>query len=353
MATKIFLTGVTGYIGGDALDAITTAHPDYSITALVRSPDKGAKVAQKYVSVRLVYGDLDSKDVIEEEAAKADIVCHFADCDHEPSANAIIAGLAKGHDKSKPGWFIHTSGTGILEVDDLLRETYGTSAEKVYDDWDGIKQCITLPDQAWHRNVDKIVLAGPEKSCGAVKTAIVCPPTIYGPGRGPDKGRSDQVYKMAEAVMKRGKGFMVGEGKNRWTQIHVHDLSSLYLLLVEAAAEGGGKATWDQEGYYFAENGEYYWGDMAKAVAKEVKKQGFIKTDEMDSVSKDEVNEIMPAGIAKWGMNSRCKAIRGRKLFGWTPKGKSLMEELPGIVEGEARVLGLKKGHAEVATGDA
>ena len=41
---------------------------------MVRNSDKGAKVAAKFSKIRLVYGDLDSVDLIAEEAAKADIV---------------------------------------------------------------------------------------------------------------------------------------------------------------------------------------------------------------------------------------------------------------------------------------
>ena len=75
--TKIFATGVTGYIGGDAIYAIETAHPEYEITCLVRNSDKGAQVAQEYPNFELVYGDLDSVDLIEEESKKADIVCRM------------------------------------------------------------------------------------------------------------------------------------------------------------------------------------------------------------------------------------------------------------------------------------
>jgi len=73
--TKIFVTGATGYIGGDALKAIIDAHPDYEITALVRNSDKGAQVAAVYPKVSLVYGDLDSTDLLTKETSKADIVC--------------------------------------------------------------------------------------------------------------------------------------------------------------------------------------------------------------------------------------------------------------------------------------
>ena len=39
------------------------------------------------------------------------------------------------------------------------RGAYGVRAEKVFDDWDGVKGVTSLPDAAPHRNVDKIVLA--------------------------------------------------------------------------------------------------------------------------------------------------------------------------------------------------
>jgi len=50
------------------------AHPEWDITASVRNSDKGGQVAAICPSVKLVYGDLDAVDMIEEEASKADIV---------------------------------------------------------------------------------------------------------------------------------------------------------------------------------------------------------------------------------------------------------------------------------------
>lgn len=72
---SISSTGATGYIGGDALYALMQKHPrDYDVATLVRNSDKGAQVASQYPSIRLVYGDLDSAETLEEEARKADIV---------------------------------------------------------------------------------------------------------------------------------------------------------------------------------------------------------------------------------------------------------------------------------------
>lgn len=80
--TKIFVTGVTGYIGGDAFYAIEKSHPEYEFTCLVRNSDKGAQVAKDYPKVHLVYGDLDSSDLIEEESKKADIVLSRSSMKH-------------------------------------------------------------------------------------------------------------------------------------------------------------------------------------------------------------------------------------------------------------------------------
>lgn len=54
------------------------AHPDYDITCLVRNSDKGAQIASQYSRVRLVYGDLDSAELLDEEAQKADIILRKA-----------------------------------------------------------------------------------------------------------------------------------------------------------------------------------------------------------------------------------------------------------------------------------
>jgi len=346
--TKIFVTGATGYIGGDALYTITKSHPEYEITCLVRNSEKGALVAKQFPSAKLIYGDLDSFDQIVKASSEADIVCHFANCDHEPSANAIIKGASS---RSSPAFLVHTSGTGILCVNDMTKGTWGSPSTKIYDDWDNVSEVTSLPDQAWHRNVDKIVLAG-GTSGGNVKTAIVCPPTIYGPGRGPGNTFSDQWYLMAKGMLQKGFGFQVGEGKNTWTHVHIHDLSNIYLRLVEEAAKGGGEATWGEQGYYFAESGEYVWGDMAKKIAAEVHKQGFIESPDVRSVSIDEANQIIRMGGAKWGYNSRCKAIRARELFGWKPAGDSIDKLLPSLVTDEAKKLGIVKGHAVKAAGD-
>lgn len=352
--------------------AIANAHPDWDITCLVRTSDKGAKVAKDYSKVKFVYGTLDDADLIEGEVKKADIVCSmcptciggkcsnqptdFANADHEVSANAIARGLA-AHDPSVPGFLVHTSGTGILLFEDIREKTFGNQfRDKIYDDLEGVSEVISLPDDAPHRNVDKIILKVGTDYPDRAKTAIVCPPTIYGPGRGPDSQRSHQLPELCRVTIERGHAIKVNEGKTYWTNIHVHDLSDLYLRLVEEAAAGGSTkewpdkpATWGAEGYYFAEHGEHVWGEVSQWVATEAKKQDLISTDEVKSVSPEDAGKASPLGQALWGANSRCRAKRGKAILGWNPTGGSFKDEVKRALEWEARALGTKPGHAKIA----
>ncbi|KAL9594113.1 MAG: hypothetical protein Q9219_007211 [cf. Caloplaca sp. 3 TL-2023] len=225
----------------------------------------------------------------------------------------------------------------------MERQIYGESSSKVYNDWDGVNEVTSLPDFAPHRNVDQIILGA---GASNVKTAIVCPPTIYGPGRGPGNQRSIQIPELSRCTLEKGHGIQVGAGKTYWTNVHVHDLSDLYVSLVEAAAVGGGQASWGNEGYYFAENGEHVWGRVAQVVATAAHAKGFISSADVKVLPDNEIEEMCPFGTKLWGANSRCRAIRARNLLGWSPKGRSLEEETPDTVAYEADIRGLVKHHA-------
>ncbi|KAL6249969.1 hypothetical protein RBB50_002270 [Rhinocladiella similis] len=343
MSPKAFLTGTTGYIGGDFLYLVSQRHPDWELTCLVRNSDKGAKIATSYPKVRLVYGDLDTVDLIEEEAANTDIVYHFANCDHVPSAQAISRGLAQ-RQREGNGYWIHTSGTLILGYETITKEAFGERLDKVFDDWEKVNELTSQPHEAPHRDVDEVVLAAGSE---IVKTAIVCPPTIIGAGRGPDNARSVQLYNATAAFLKHKQGFKVGKGENIWHHINVQDLSELYLLLGEAAVNGGSPATWNDQGYYLAENGSFVWGEVLEEVAKIAHKEGLLPDSTLKSYAPKEADQIMPFAAYMVGTNSRGVSERGKRLLGWTPKKRDIQAELVTTVESEAHLLGLKKSHAE------
>jgi nucleoside-diphosphate-sugar epimerase len=358
LANTLSSTGATGYIGGDVLYMITKAHPDLEITAMVRrkslaskieqcthhskirNSDKGAKVAVQYPNVRLVFGDLENTELLTKEAAQADIVVNTANCGDLASAEALIAGLSQ---RQRDTYLIHVSGTGNLTYDDLSTSSFGVARDRVFDDWDGLGEVTSLPGGALWRNVEKAVLAAHEQDCAAnIRTAILCAPTIYGAGRGPINQRGLQVNEMVKAVLTRGKGFFIGDGLNKWNEVHIKDLSNAFLALVDAALEpSGGRASWNKEGFYFTEAGEYTWGDLARQIARVAFEKKVINSSDADSITPDEADKLHPWGRILWGTNSRGRAVRANKVLGWTPTQMAMVDALPEIIEAEA--LAVKK----------
>ncbi|KAH0404878.1 NAD(P)-binding protein, partial [Aureobasidium melanogenum] len=334
---NIFITGATGYIGGDTLYELYNKHPEYSYTALVRTPEKGKSVTDKFPKVKTVQGDNDSSDLLKEEASKADIVIHTADAsDHEGAAKAIAEGLASGHSASKPGYWLHTGGTGILTYFDSSADKLGEHTDKVFDDLDGVDELVGLPKDAFHKNVDEIVINAGTNASGTIKTAIVCPPTIYGDGRGPSLTRGRQVYELAKTVLDIQAAPIVGGGKAMWNNVHVHDLSRAFILLVEEAAKNNtDPKLWGQNGYYFTENGEHVWGELSKVVAESAKQQGLLKEVKTEQMDMETAKKTAGFEAISWGWNSRGKARRFKEILGWKPQERSIEDEVPTIVKNE------------------
>ena len=237
---------------------------------------------------------------------------------------------------------------------DQRTETYGEPPSTTpYDDLERVSDLTNLPDDAFHRDVDKVVLAA---SSDAVKTAIVCPPTIYGEGRGPGNKRSRQVYVLVSSTLKNGQAPQLGKGLTEWDNVHVNDLGDLFVLLAEAAVASKADMDdklWGKEGYFLAENGHHVWGEISKLVGKTAFEKGYIKEKDVKPMDVNEAKDFAGFEALSWGLNSKGFAKRARKYLGWSPKGASLEQEIPNIIDGEAKILGIKKGHAEVASGKA
>jgi len=340
MAPKIFLTGVTGYIAGDALVALHAAHPEYEYAALVRTQDKADRVQAAFPDIRIVIGDLGA-EVLERESKVADIVLHAADAsDHEGAAKAIAKGLQAGHNDKRPGYWLHTGGTGILTYFDSEAGRLGENSDRIFNDWAGVTELTTLPDAAFHRNVDKIVLETDPSGDKGVRTAIICPPTIYGRGRGPVARRGRQVYELAKLILQKGYAPIIGEGKARWNNVHIADLSSVFVELVEAAVSGQHDADkdelWGAKGYYIVESGEHEWGALSRKIAQNAAELGFIsKGFDEHPLNKEEALEVAGFEAVSWGLNSRAQAIRASKLLRWKPVGSSLEDSIHEILRDE------------------
>ncbi|KAI0390808.1 hypothetical protein F5Y17DRAFT_443170 [Xylariaceae sp. FL0594] len=315
-------------------------------------------------------GSLEDADILRREAAWADLVLHAADAsDHVGAAVAISEGLRfvssgqqhhdvthpttasnprENKDNKKKKYWLHTGGNGILTYFDTSANRIGfppSSPEKVFDDLEGVAELTSLPDEAFHRNVDKIVLeCGTVHADKGVRTAIVCPPTIYGNGRGPVSGRSRQCYGMAKFILTKGQIPIVGTGQSKMNNVHIYDLTEAYIALIEAAVSGNDSAElWGERGYHFVVTGEHTWGPLARLMGRVVHDKGLSQTEELEEykLTRDEAVEYAGFEALSWGLNALTRARRLEKYLGWKPRHPSLEEEVPGIVEAEAKRLGL------------
>jgi nucleoside-diphosphate-sugar epimerase len=143
------------------------------------------------------------------------------------------------------------------------------------------------------------------------------------------------------SMIKRGQGYLP-RGDAAWHHVHVHDLSDLFIRLIRAAAKGGGKATWNEEGYYLAESERMGWPEYCRAAHARIAQAGYISRND-EGVPVWDIHEAVEqvgglAGI--FYSTSLGASIRARKLLGWDPKGKSVVDDMVDVIALEAKALG-------------
>jgi len=315
--TSIFFTGATGYIGGAVLQRLLD-HPkssSFQITALVRSEEKAKKL--NTLGVKTAVGSLDDLDKLSELASEAEVVIHAAHSDHVPAIKAILDGIKKRHEKTgEVPILIHTSGTGVLSDDakgDRISDT-------VYNDTN-VEQIESLAPTQIHRDVDLEIVAA-DKS-GYVRSFIILPSAIYGVATGSlvDLGISNPhsilVPYIVRASLERGQGGMIGEGKNLWPNVEIHETADLFIVVFDRALTDPSLAH-GREGFYFGENGEHQQYDVYRQIAQTLFDLGKGKSPEPTTFTDEENRKYLGGLATSLGANSRALAERS-KAVGWKP----------------------------------
>jgi nucleoside-diphosphate-sugar epimerase len=293
---KLFLTGATGYIGGSA--AVKLVAAGHQVVGLTRDATKAP--ALRALGMEVSIGALSDRALLADAARAADAVIHTADADNRAAVEVFLNALA-GSGKR----FIHTSGSSIVATDAL-----GELLAPVYDE---DTPFTPDPGRAARVGVDTLVRQAAQRG---VHSIVICPSLIYGEGLGVGK-LSIQVPRLAQAARAAGAGVYIGRGENRWANVHIEDLADLYVLALEKAPAGS---------FYFAENGEASFQELAVAISKLL---GFGGRTQSISIEQ---------AAAQWGdtraryslaSNSRVRARKAREL-GWRPHRVSLLEEVAG-----------------------
>jgi nucleoside-diphosphate-sugar epimerase len=292
---KIFITGASGYIGGSLAAALIAA--GHQVSGLARSAQTADALAGRGIAP--VQGGLDDAAALTSAARAADVTINAANAGHRGAAEALIAALA-GSGKA----LLHTSGSSIVGT-----RARGELVEWVFDDETPF---TPTPQRAPRVEIDKMVRAAADKN---VRSIVIAPSLIYGPGRGLNP-HSIQVPWLIALAKKSGIAKHIGSGENRWSNVYIDDLVALYLLAIEKAPAGA---------FYFAENGENSMRETCEAISRML---GF--GGRTQSMTVEEAAAEWGEGPANdtMGSNSRVRAKRGRAELGWAPKGPSLIEEI-------------------------
>ncbi|KAH9834472.1 uncharacterized protein C8Q71DRAFT_143340 [Rhodofomes roseus] len=320
--TEILFLGATGYLGAGIFTRLLN-HPkasEFSITTLVRSTEKGEALKKFNPTLKYAVGSLYDKadyPVIEDLGKKADVVFSVADADYLPWTTALLKGLKARFDATGVApILIHASGAGIL--------LFTSDPAGNHSDLD-LEDVKAVPPTALHRNVDLAAIAADE--AGYVKTYLICPPLIAGLASGPlyDAGLAHRNSIQAPALMRpaldRKQAGVVGDGKGVWAAVHVDDVADTFVLLFDKIISGAPGVGHGWEGYYYLENGELSWNDIASAIGQTLVELDVAKSPEVTSFSKDEISKYFKSEFASSVVSStcRCKGERARAL-GWSPK---------------------------------
>ena len=255
--------------------------------------------------------------------------------------NAILSGLLK---RSTPGYLLHLSGTGI--VSDWADEAYlGKLNPKIWSDVASVEEIRRLPAGALHRNTEEILHDTILKHADKVNIAVMCPPDIYGKGKGLVKTQSALVPVYIKEIQNLGgKVFYYGDGTNTRSWVHIDDLMRVYLKVVEAAASNSSEA-FNENGYYFAGTQEHSQLDVAKATGRILQDHDVVADAEPVEIGLERLDSMVNyyptfPKLARYlfASNSRTRAERAGKLFGYKGEAPGLLESL------EADILDAVKG---------
>jgi nucleoside-diphosphate-sugar epimerase len=332
---------VTGYIGGSVLASIVNRQPDYDVTAYVRKTPAG--FTEKYPNVKLLHGTWDDSALLTKAASEVDIVVQCGSSDHLGAVTALLFGVVAGAKKrgGAAGYYIHLSGTGILsDFKDPDGKSYrGRENPKRYSDVADIGEVTSRSSGSLHQHTDLRIQEYADKYDDVMRTAIICPPDIYGRGYGPVKTSSVYFPAFVKEIKKLGYAFYCNEGANLRGWVHIDDLMQVYVKIIEAAAIHDKNVTWGRDGYFFTTTQEASQKDLAAATGKLLHAKGIIDSAEPRQVSESVIAGTLSErpypelGFYMFAGNSRAVADRAKKELAFMPRAPSLWDTLQKDVE--------------------
>jgi nucleoside-diphosphate-sugar epimerase len=280
---KVFVTGASGYIGAVVAEKLRDF--GHQVTGLARSQESARKL--EAAGAHPVRGDLRDTSVVVRAAREADAAIHLA---QEYSAETarldrllVDTVLEEFRLTGRP--FLYTSGIWVVG------DTGGREADE---SWPLNPAALV----AWRPAHERLVLEaqGP-------RGIVIRPAVVYGRGGGLI---GDFQQQARDGVVR-----YVGSGENRWPFVHVEDLAGLYVLALQASA------------------GSLYFAAAGPAIrVKEVALAAAARGARVESIPIEEARSTMGPMADALMLDQLISSRKAMQELGWTPKAKSVMEEL-------------------------
>ncbi|NJP25571.1 NAD-dependent epimerase/dehydratase family protein [Microbispora sp. SCL1-1] len=285
---RVLITGASGYVGGVVAEHLVRA--GHEVVALARSDRARERV--EALGAKAVSGSLRDLDVLRGAAASAEAVVHtavdYTDPEMGDIERAALAALLDGLNEG--GRFVYTS-TGLVYPDRqgaTVDEDHPVAPE-------------TSP-QPYKVLGERQVL-----DAGHVAGTVIRAALVYG------RGGSGLLQGLIGAGRQNGMVPYIGDGANEWSSVHVDDLAALYVAVLEHGGPGAVVNAASAERTPMRR--------IAEAAAALTGAQAVSLTLEQGTAA-------MGPLAATLTRSSPLDASRARRLYGWSPAGPGLIEEL-------------------------
>ncbi|WP_329056110.1 SDR family oxidoreductase [Amycolatopsis sp. NBC_01488] len=289
---RVFVTGASGWIGSAVVDELLAA--GHEVSGLARSAASAAKLEAKGVQVRR--GDLDDPAGIRAGAEAAEAVIHLAN--KHDFANQAVSNAAERGAVQTIGDALAGSGRPFLLASGIGGLTQGRP----------VTEADPSPfhgPESPRGGSENLALEFVDRDVHSVSLRFS--PTVHGTG---DHGF---IAVLSAIAREKGVAGYPGDGTNRWAAVHVTDAARMVVRGLEKAPAGSRLHAVAEEGVPTK--------DIAAAIGRAFDLP-------VASIDPADVPEHFGWIGGFFALDLVATSGATQELLGWTPTGKTLIEDL-------------------------
>jgi len=291
---KIFITGATGYIGFAVASAL--AAKGHQVFGLARSDEKAKKLAA--VEVTPVIGNMENPASYLETARSCQILIHCAaewtEQYHKLDRLTVETFIKAATASSSQHTIIYTSGVWL----------YGNTQNEMVDESNKLNPPALVKPRI---ETENLVLNTQQNN---VSTVIMRPGCVYG-------GNGGLTSAWFNSAMTIGEAEIVGDGKFRWSMVHIQDLADAYVRVAESA--------FAKQIFNVTDRSRFTVLECAEAASRVAGQNGKVR-----SIQLSQAEKTLGAVAQCLTLNQHVDSSKIARLLGWQPKHG-------GFVDGVAR----------------